>query len=97
MNKTVVKPGEIFEALGYSKEESASMLIRSRLMGDLREHIEGSGMSLRKAAAYFGVSHPRINDIMQGRIDKFTIDYLVNLAAKAGMKVTIHTEVKKAA
>lgn len=98
MNSVRVKSTEnIFEAIGFEKEEADSLLIRSQLLGEIKQYIKDSGMSLRSAAAFFGVSHPRISDIMQGRIDKFKIDYLVDMTAKTGKKVTITVTDRKAA
>ena len=54
--------------------------------------IKATGMTLRSAGEYFGVSHSRINDILKGNIDKFTIDYLVNLLAQTGQGVSLHIE-----
>ena len=74
--------GNIFEVLGFDKGEAANLLIRSNLMGIIRQYVRDEGMSLRKATAFFGTSHSRISDLMQGRIEKFTIDYLINLLAQ---------------
>lgn len=91
MNGIQVKSTDnIFEVLGYDKVEADSLLIRSKLVGELKQYIRDSGMSLRTAADFFGVSHPRISDIMKGRIDKFKIDYLVDLITKTGKRVTVH-------
>ena len=82
----------IFETLGHAPEEAANLLIRSRLMGELKQFIRDNKMSLRKAATFFDISHPRISDLMKGRIDRFGIDYLVDMAHKAGKRVTILIE-----
>ena len=93
MKKVTVSPDEnIFEVLGSHPDEAANLLIRSQLMGELKQYILDNQLSLRKAASFFEVTHPRISDLMQGRIDKFGIDYLVNLLAKAGKRVTIQIE-----
>ena len=98
MKSVRVKSTEnIFEALGFEKEEADSLLIRSQLLGEIKQYIRDSEMSLRSAATFFGVSHPRISDIMQGRIDKFKIDYLVDLLGKTGKRVTINITSRKAA
>ena len=96
MKKVTVSPTQnIFEVLGRHPDEAANLLIRSRLMGELRQYITENKLSLRKAAALFDVAHPRISDLMQGRIDKFGIDYLVNLLSKVGKSVTVQVENKK--
>ncbi len=82
----------IFEVLGFEADEAANLLIRSQLMGELKQYIRDQDLSLRKAAKFFDTSHARVSDLMQGRIDKFKIDYLVNLLAKIGKRVKIHIE-----
>jgi len=56
--------------------------IRSELMISLRTYIEDEGPGQKKAAAVFGVHLPIISDLMRGKIDKFTIDMLVNMLAR---------------
>ena len=93
MKSVTVGPNDnIFEVLGFEAEEAANLLIRSRIMSELQQFIKDSEMTLRGAADHFGVSHPRISDLMKGRIDKFKIDYLVNLLSKTGKRMTIHIE-----
>ncbi len=93
MDSVTVGPDDnLFEVLGHSPEEAANLLVRSKLVGELRQFIREKDMSLRKAADFFGTTHSRINDLMQGRIDKFGIDYLINLLARTGKRVTIHVE-----
>ena len=92
-DRVVVGPNDnIFEVLGRSPEEATNLLMRSQIMGELRQFIRDEEMSLRSAADFFGVSHPRISDLMKGRIDKFKIDYLLNLLVKTGKKATLHIE-----
>jgi predicted XRE-type DNA-binding protein len=68
---------------------------RSSLMLALKRHIEREGLSQTEAARVFGVTQPRISDLMRGKIELFGIDMLVNMLAAAGLRVTL--QVKKAA
>jgi transcriptional regulator with XRE-family HTH domain len=62
----------------------------------LKEHLAGTGLSQRQIAKLFGVSHPRVSDLMRGKIDVFGLDALVNMAAAAaGLRVKL--SVRKAA
>ena len=90
MNKNVVKPGDnIFGVLGFEKEEAQNLKLRSMLMIEIARFIQQNELSLGKAGSFFGMQHSRVNDLLKGKIDKFTIDYLVNLVAKTGKKVSI--------
>ena len=93
MKETTVKPGEnIFAVIGFDEEEAANLLLRAKLMSEITDYIESEEMTQRAAGAFFGTPYSRINDLMKGHIEKFTIDFLVNMAAKAGKKITIHVE-----
>ena len=58
-------------------------------------HIEKNGLTQGQAAKQFGVTQPRISDLMRGKIDLFSLDTLVNMLAAAGLRVEM--KLKKAA
>lgn len=66
------------------------MKLRSVLMMALRNHLTQVGMSQAQAARLFGVTQPRISDLMRGKINLFGLDALVNMAAAAGLHVEMH-------
>jgi predicted XRE-type DNA-binding protein len=68
------------------------MKLRSSLTIPLREHILETGMSQSQAAKAFGVTQPRISDLMRGKIDLFSIDSLVNMATAAGLRIQLRVE-----
>ena len=53
----------------------------------LQNHIARGKLSQTQAAKLFGVTQPRISDLMRGKINLFALDTLVNMAAAAGMRV----------
>jgi predicted XRE-type DNA-binding protein len=63
------------------------MKLRAALMMAVQDYIERKGLSQAGAAKLFGVTQPRISDLMRGKIDLFSIDTLVNLASAAGLQV----------
>ena len=65
------------------------MRARSELMIALRARVESWHVSQQEAARRMGITQPRLNDLLRGRLDKFSLDALVNLAAKAGLAVRI--------
>jgi len=69
--------------------------LRSELMVALTRHIEREGLTQGQAAKIFGVTQPRISNLMRGKINAFGLDTLVKMAAAAGLRVSI--TVKKAA
>ncbi len=65
------------------------MRLRSKLMLELRNVIRGWELSQKEAAKRLNVTQPRLNDVLNGKIDKFSLDALVNLSTAAQMDVDI--------
>jgi predicted XRE-type DNA-binding protein len=87
----------VFEDLGFSKEEAANLKIRAKLMLYLRDYISKErGWTQAQAAAFFGETQPRISNLLKGEIGRFSIDKLINMLARAGMRVTVATESRAA-
>jgi predicted XRE-type DNA-binding protein len=86
----------VFEDVGFAKEESANLKVRADLMLDLRQYIEGRGWTQADAAAFFSETQPRISNLMKGEIGRFSIDKLINMLARAGIRVRVKTESKAA-
>jgi len=85
----------VWDAIEDSPEEAANMKMRSFLMGALQAAVQEWGMTQAKAAERLGVTQPRLNDLLKGRIDKFSLDALVTLVSHTGKSIEI--ELKDAA
>jgi predicted XRE-type DNA-binding protein len=85
----------VWDAIERTPAQAENLKMRSALMLALKRHIEREGLSQTEAARVFGVTQPRISNLMHGKIDLFGIDMLVNMLATAGMRVSLR--VKKAA
>ena len=85
--------GNVFLDVGFPPGEAENLQLRAQLMSQVRDVVRG--VSQREAAKRFGVTQPRLNDLLRGKIDKFSLDALVNMLAHAGMRVEM--KVKKAA
>ena len=93
---TVANRGtEVLSDLGFSAAEAENLRIRSAMMRALVAHIRKRDFTQARAAKAFGVSQPRISDLMRGKIRLFSIDNLVILLAAAGLRVAL--KIKKAA
>ena len=77
----------VWDALENSPAEAANMKARSELMIAIRDAIEGWQLTQAEAASRLGVTQPRLNDLLRGRIDKFSLDALMILATGAGLTV----------
>ena len=79
----------VWDALENTPEAAQNMTLRSDLMITLEEHIKRNKLTQTQAAALFGVTQPRVSDLMRGKIDLFSLDSLINMAVAAGMKVEL--------
>lgn len=79
----------VWDAIEDTAEEAENMKVRSQLMVQLKSYITKSGLNQGDAAKVFGITQPRVSDLMRGKINLFGIDALVNMAAKAGMHVQL--------
>ena len=77
----------VWDAIEDTPQEAENMKLRSALMAALKDHIAQTKMSQAKAAQLFGVTQPRISDLMRGKINLFGLDALVNMASAAGLHV----------
>jgi predicted XRE-type DNA-binding protein len=79
----------VWDALEESPEQAANMRLRSELMIALRAQVEAWGTTQARAARRLRITQPRLNDLLRGRIDKFSLDALVGLAGQAGLEVRL--------
>lgn len=79
----------VWDAIETSPAQAASMKARSELMMAVRKVVDGWTLTQTQAAGRLGISQPRLNDLLRGRIDKFSLDALVDLAASAGLSVKV--------
>jgi len=79
----------VWNAIEGSPAEAASMKARSDVMIAIREVIDGWNVTQGIAAKKLSITQPRLNDLMRGRIDKFSLDALMNLASRAGLSVRV--------
>lgn len=80
----------VFDALANTPVEAANMKARSELLSALKIRVRSWGMPQEAAAGRLGITRPRLNDLLQGKLAKFSLDALVNLATASGLVVHIH-------
>ena len=81
--------GNVFRDVGFDSQEAEHLGIRSELMIQVRKLIEARGLTQAAAAKLFGVTQPRVSDLVRGRIGLFSIDTLVDMLAQAGIRVRV--------
>jgi predicted XRE-type DNA-binding protein len=82
----------VWDAIEDSPAEAANLRARWELMHALQARVANWGVSQSEAARRLGVTQPRLNDLLQGRIAKFSLDALVNLLEPAGLTLRLDIE-----
>jgi len=84
-----------WDALEDSPEDADNMTMRSNVMIAIKDTVRSWKTTQAQAARRLGITQPRLNDLLNGKISKFSLDTLMTLATRAGLKVKI--EVRSAA
>jgi predicted XRE-type DNA-binding protein len=85
----------VWDAIEDTPEDAAVMTARSTIMTAITDKVQEWKVTQREAARRLGVTQPRLNDLVQGRINKFSLDALLTLAGRAELRVVF--EVRSAA
>jgi predicted XRE-type DNA-binding protein len=81
--------GNVFSDLGFDPEEAQNLKIRADLMIELTKLIEARGLTQAAAAKLLGVTQPRVSDLVRGKIDRFSVDSLIEMLGRAGADVSL--------
>lgn len=82
----------VFDAITDTPEQSANLRARAELMQQIADIIQANAWTQTEAAQHCGITQPRLNDLLKGKISKFSIDALLNIAAALGRRVHITLE-----
>jgi predicted XRE-type DNA-binding protein len=87
----------VWDAIEDSAADAASMKLRAELANEVIEKLRARKLTQAKAAELFGVTQPRISDLVRGRLDLFSIDALVDMADKTGLRTRLVMTPKRTA
>lgn len=82
----------VWDALSETAEQAANLKARSQLMIQIGLIVQANGWTQTEAATQCGISQPRMNDLLRGKLALFSLDALVNIAAKLGKQVHLVLE-----
>ena len=82
----------VCDAIADTPQEAENMKLRSALMMEIARRIGQGGLTQVQAARLFGVTQPRISDLVRGKINLFALDALVNMATAAGFQVKMRAD-----
>jgi len=93
MSATITESGgNVFADLGFEPAEAVILQMRAKLLSDLREYIQASGMTQTEAAKRLKIARSRVSDLMRGRWEEFSLEMLITLAARVGRKLTLELQ-----
>lgn len=90
--KTVQIFDSVWDALEETPEAAAHMRLRSAVAVAVRAAVVGWGATQAEAARSLGVTQPRLNDLLRGRVERFSLEALIGLAERAGGLVRVEIE-----
>lgn len=79
----------VWDALENAPEQAENMKLRAELMTQIRDYVDGLDMTQQAAAKRLGLTQPRLDDLLRGRLDRFSLDMLVNVLARAGKHINV--------
>lgn len=82
----------VWDAIADTPEQAANLSARAELMQKITAIVKESGWTQAEAASHCGVTQPRINDLLRGRVSRFSLDALVNIATAMGRRVHIELD-----
>jgi predicted XRE-type DNA-binding protein len=87
------RTGNLFAEFGFPYVEAENLLLRSRLMSEVRK--VARGLTKARAAKRLGVAQSRLDDLLRGEIDEFSVDALINMLSEAGMQVQLRVRKRR--
>jgi len=90
--KRVKTYDSVWDALADTPEQAANLRARAELMQQIAAIVKKRGWTQMEAARQCGVTQPRINDLLRGRVSRFSLDALVNIATAIGRRVHVELE-----
>ncbi len=87
--KAKTSSGNVFLDLGFPPHEAEVMLLRAKLAEALRVWMEREGLTQSAVAKRLRITQPRVSEIVRGKVELLSLDYLVGICAKAGIPVGV--------
>ena len=93
MRKTKIESyASVWDAIADTPEQAANLRARAELMQKIAAIVKANAWTQSEAASHCGVTQPRMNDLLRGRVSRFSLDALVNIATAIGCRVHVELE-----
>lgn len=90
--KKVAQYASVWDAIADTPAEAANLRARAELMQQVEVIVKSAGWTQAEAAKRCGVTQPRMNDLLRGRVSRFSLDALVNIVTALGRRVRVEVE-----
>ncbi|QXH47167.1 XRE family transcriptional regulator [Pseudomonas xanthosomatis] len=90
------RSSSVWDALVDTPEEAENLRLRAKLMRVLTRIVQSWELSQKDAASRLHLTQPRLSDLLNGKIDKFSLDALVNILANADLEVDLTVKKRSA-
>lgn len=87
--KVTRSSGNVFKDLGFPEDEAEHLRVRADLLIQIQKALKARGLKQAEAAKVLGVTQPRVSDLVRGRIDLFSVDSLIDMLARLGIRVRL--------
>ena len=81
--------GNVFRDVGFPDDEAEHLRVRADLLIQIQQVLKVRGLTQAEAAKLLGVTQPRVSDLVRGRIDLFSVDSLIDMLARLGVRVKV--------
>jgi predicted XRE-type DNA-binding protein len=81
--------GNVFKDVGFPDDEAEHLRVRADLLIQIQQALKVRGLKQAEAAKLLGVTQPRVSDLVRGRIDLFSVDSLIDMLARLGVRVRL--------
>jgi predicted XRE-type DNA-binding protein len=93
-NEIIPSSGNVFEDLGFEGGEAENLRVRARLMAPLERYVRERDLTQMEAAKELDTTQARISELVNGKVQAFSIDALVNMLNRAGLEVDVNVRPK---
>lgn len=93
--KMTKSTGNVFRDLGYPDPEARNLMMRSDLLIAIEKLVNNCGLTQSIAAKQLGLTQSRLNQLLRGHLDRFSLDALVEIATRAGLEVRLSCRMSK--
>ncbi len=82
----------VWDAIADTPEQATNLRARAELMRQIEAIVKRKGWTQAEAARHCGVTQPRMNDLLRGRVSRFSLDALVNISTALGCRVRVELD-----